>query len=187
VVLFDLHGEYGSALGDHAEVISATDLELPFWLMNSEELLGLMVDRAECAAPNQIAKFKELLQAAKMADPGNQALGIPKITIDTPVHFSLEDIVDEFRRLDTEHPPGSQGKPVNGPLYGQFTCLLMRLDSRMNDGRDDLVFHPKTDTSSASMSDLFRRLLGEKDGERRKFFDVLPIFSSMLSESFPAL
>lgn len=168
VVLFDLHGEYGKAFGEHADVIAATDLELPYWLMNSEELLGLMVDRAESAAPNQIAKFKELLQAAKQNDPENRQLGIPKITIDTPVHFSLQDIVDEFRRLDTERPLGSQGRPVNGPLYGQFTRLLMRLDSRMNDGRYDLIFRPKTYLNSASMSDLFRRLLGEKINERRK-------------------
>lgn len=168
VVLFDLHGEYGSVFRDNAEVISATDLELPYWLMNSEELLGLMVDRAESAAPNQIAKFKELLQAAKQDEPANQTLGIPKITIDTPVHFDLQRIVDEFRRLDTERPMGSSGKPVNGPLHGQFTRLLMRLDSRMNDRRYDLIFKPTTYTSSASMSDLFRRLLGEKAGDRRK-------------------
>lgn len=58
IVLFDLHGEYASAFGDYADVISADNLELPYWLMNSEELLGLMVDRSESAAPNQIAKFK---------------------------------------------------------------------------------------------------------------------------------
>lgn len=168
VVLFDLHGEYGSAFGDQAEVISAADLELPYWLMNSEELLGLMVDRAESAAPNQIAKFKELLQAAKQGEPENQSLGIPKITIDTPVHFNLDKIVEEFRRLDTEKVTGSQGRPVNGPLYGQFTRLLMRLESRMNDRRYALIFKPATYLSSASMSDLFRRLLGEKTGEQRK-------------------
>ena len=66
-------------------MISGTDIELPYWLMNSEELLGLMVDRSESAAPNQIAKFKELLQAAKDEHPENQELGIEKITIDTPV------------------------------------------------------------------------------------------------------
>lgn len=172
VVLFDLHGEYGSAFGDQAEVISAANLELPYWLMNSEELLGLMVDRAESAAPNQIAKFKELLQAAKQDDAENQGLGIPKITIDTPVHFSLQRIVAEFRRLDTERVMGSSNREVNGPLYGQFSRLLMRLDSRMNDRRYDLIFKPKTYTSSASMADLFRRLLGEATGARRKIVVV---------------
>lgn len=168
VVLFDLHGEYSSAFGDRAEVIAANDLELPYWLMNSEELLGLMVDRAESAAPNQIAKFKELLQTAKQEDAENKRLAIPKITIDTPVHFSLGSIVDEFRRLDTERVTGSSGREANGPLHGQFTRLLMRLDSRMNDRRYDVIFKPRTYTSSASMSDLFRRLLGEKIGERCK-------------------
>lgn len=172
VVLFDLHGEYGSAFGDQAEVISAADFELPYWLMNSEELLGLMVDRAESAAPNQIAKFKELLQAAKQGETENQGLGIAKITIDTPVHFSLKRIVDEFRRLDTERVMGASNREVNGPLYGQFSRLLMRLDSRMNDRRYDLIFSPKTYTSSASMSDLFRRLLGEASGKRRKIVVV---------------
>lgn len=172
VVLFDLHGEYSSAFGEQAEIITANDLELPYWLMNSEELLGLMVDRAEAAAPNQIAKFKELLQAAKEENDENRNLGISKITIDTPVYFSLERVVDEFRRLDTERVISSSNREVNGPLHGQFTRLLMRLDSRTNDRRYDMIFRPQTYTSSASMSDLFRRLLGEKVGERRKIVVV---------------
>ena len=69
IVLFDLHGEYTDTFGASADVIAATDIELPYWLMNSEELLGLMVDRSESAAPNQIAKFKELLQSAKRTTP----------------------------------------------------------------------------------------------------------------------
>jgi uncharacterized protein len=171
IVLFDLHGEYGTAFGHDAEVISASDLELPYWLMNSEELLGLMVDRSESAAPNQIAKFKELLQAAKLADLENQKLGIPKITIDTPVYFDFDGLIAEFRRLDTEKVPGAT-KQVNGPLYGQFTRLLMRIDSRMNDRRYDLIFKPKQYATSASMDDLFRRLLGEKVGNRKKIVVV---------------
>ena len=89
VVLFDLHGEYGTTFGADADVISAADLELPYWLMNSEELLGLMVDRSESAAPNQIAKFKELLLGAKESHTENAALGIHKITNDTPVLFDF--------------------------------------------------------------------------------------------------
>lgn len=174
VVLFDLHGEYGETFGADAEVISASELELPYWLMNSEELLGLMVDRSESAAPNQIAKFKELLQAAKQAHRENAALGIPKITIDTPVYFDFSGVIGEFRRLDTEMVPGNNGKDKQGPLFGQFTRLLMRIDSRLNDRRYDLIFKPKKYATSASMDDLFRRLLGETSGARRKavIFDL---------------
>ena len=177
VVLFDLHGEYASAFGEEADVISGTDIELPYWLMNSEELLGLMVDRSESAAPNQIAKFKELLQAAKDDHPENQELGIEKITIDTPVFFDFANILNEFRRLDTEMVPGAHNRPKKGPLNGQFTRLLMRVDSRLNDRRYDLIFHPTTYATSASMEDLFRRLLGEDKESRKKIviMDLSPV------------
>lgn len=178
IVLFDLHGEYTKAFGTSADVIAASDLELPYWLMNSEELLGLMVDRSESAAPNQIAKFKELLQGAKEAHPENQSLGLKKITIDTPVFFDFDAILSKFRELDTAKEPGERaGSERKGPLFGQFTRLLMRIDSRLNDRRYDLIFKPKTYNTSASMEDLFRRLLGEKTGDRKKVVvvDLSPV------------
>ena len=163
VVLFDLHNEYKSAFGDYAEYINAGDLEFPYWLMKSDELLGLMVDRAESAAPNQVAKFKELLQAAKEQHPENLALDIPKITIDTPVYFDFKNIINEFRRLDVQQVPGATpGKLIKGPLNGDFTRLLMRIDSRLNDKRYDLIFNPHTYNTSASMEVLFRKILGEE-------------------------
>ena len=116
VVLFDLHGEYSQAFGDEADIISGTDVELPYWLMNSEELLGLMVDRSEAAAPNQIAKFKQLLQSAKESHAENQRLGIEKITIDTPIYFDFTNILNEFRRLDTEREPGQREKEMGHSL-----------------------------------------------------------------------
>ena len=175
-VLLDLHGEYAGAFGDQADVISAADIEMPFWLMNAEELLDLMIDRSESTAPNQNAKFKELLQAEKENNPENQTLGIEKITIDTPVYFSLQNIIAEFERLDTEMVPGSRG-PKSGPLHGQFTRLLMRLQSRLNDRRYDLIFQPKTYNSSSSMDELFRRILGETKGNRKKIvvLDLSPV------------
>lgn len=176
VVLLDLHGEYATAFGEEAEVISASDIEMPYWLMNAEELLDLMIDRAEASAPNQNAKFKELLQSEKGSHPENAALGIKKVTVDTPVYFSLQNIIDEFRRLDTEMVAGSRG-PKNGPLFGQFTRLLMRLESRLNDRRYDLIFNPHTYASSASMDALFRKILGEEVENRKKVvvLDLSPV------------
>lgn len=166
VVLFDLHGEYKNVFSD-ADYIDANDIELPYWLMNSEELLGLMVDRSESAAPNQIAKFKDLLQKAKESHTENQKLGITKITIDTPVYFDFDGIIKDFQRLDVEMVPGSQGKEKQGPLFGQFTRMLMRVNSRLNDRRYDLIFHPKKYNTSASMDDLFRKILGEEKSPKK--------------------
>ena len=136
-----------------------------------------MIDRTESAAPNQNAKFKELLQAEKESHPENKALGLTKITIDTPVFFNFNALVKEFERLDVEKVPGANRAEVKGPLNGQFTRLLMRLNSRMNDRRYDLIFKPKKYNTSASMEDLFRRLLGENTGARKKVvvIDLSPV------------
>ena len=179
VVLFDLHGEYASAFEEEdADVIDATDLELPYWLMNSEELLGLMVDRSEAAAPNQIAKFKELLQNAKKTHQENVDLDLKKITIDTPVYFDFGKILNEFRKLDTERVFNpSTRRESNGPLVGQFTRLLMRVDSRLSDSRYDLIFKPEKYNTSSSMEDLFRKVLGETTDDRKKvvIIDLSPV------------
>ncbi|WP_417676405.1 ATP-binding protein [Pseudodonghicola sp.] len=177
IVLLDLHGEYSQAFGDEADIISATDIEMPYWLMNAEELLGLMIDRAESSAPNQNAKFKELLQAAKENHPENASLGLEKITIDTPVYFDLDAIIQDFRNLDTQMVLGSSGRDVKGPLHGQFTRLLMRPESRLNDRRYDLIFKPKTYNTSGSMDDLFRKILGEEASNRKKVvvLDLSPV------------
>ncbi|WP_424359665.1 ATP-binding protein [Methanocella sp. MCL-LM] len=167
IILFDLHGEYKNSFGDYADYIDASELELPYWLMNSEELLGLMVDRTEFAAPNQIAKFKELLQKAKETHEENKSLGISKITIDTPVFFNFNGIINEFRRLDVEMVQGVKGEK-KGPLNGEFTKLLMRIDSRLNDKRYDLIFHPIKFNTSASMETLFRKIMGKENGRIKK-------------------
>jgi len=175
VVLLDLHGEYKNAFGDYADYIDASSLELPYWLMNCEELLDLMVDRNETAAPNQTALFKTLLQQSKQNHPENQLLNIPKINVDTPVYFDFDEILNQFRRLDTEMVEGSRG-PKKGDFNGQFSRLLTRIDSKLNDVRYNLIFKPQIYNTSASMSDLFRKILGEEENPKKiVIIDMSPI------------
>lgn len=175
VVLFDLHGEYKNAFGDEAEYIDASSIELPYWLMNCEELLDLMVDRSEAAAPNQTAIFRDLLQSAKQNEPENISLNIPKINVDTPVYFNFESILASIKQLDEAMEQGKTGLK-KAPLNGQFTRLLMRINSKMNDVRYDLIFKPKKYNTSASMTDLFRKILGEeKDPKKVVILDISPI------------
>lgn len=175
VVLLDLHGEYQNAFGDYSTYVSASDIELPYWLMNSEELIGICVDRHESTAPNQIAKFKELLQKAKETHQENIDLKIPKITIDTPVFFDIKSIINEFIKLDTEMVDGKT-QLKKGPLFGQFTRMLMRIQSRLNDRRYDLIFDPKIFTTSSSMEDLFRQILGEEEKPKKLvILDLSPV------------
>lgn len=176
VVLLDLHGEYKNAFGDYADYIDASSLELPYWLMNCEELLDLMVDRSESAAPNQTALFRRLLQESKQNHLENQALNIPKINVDTPVYFDFEAILNQFRDLDCEMVPGARSGTKKGDFNGQFTRLLTRIDSKLNDVRYNLIFKPQKYNTSASMSDLFKKILGEEEQPKKiVILDISPI------------
>jgi DNA helicase HerA-like ATPase len=178
VVLFDLHGEYKSAFNsEFVDFIDANGLEFPYWLMNFQELADLMIDRSEFTAPNQIAKFREILQEAKNTYEENVSLDIPKITVDTPVFFNFQKIIEELKRLDVEKVPGVSGRPKNGPYHGHFTRLIMRIESKLNDKRFNLIFRPEKYKTSASMEKLFRKILGETIDAPKKIviIDISPI------------
>jgi DNA helicase HerA-like ATPase len=175
VILLDLHGEYKDAFGPDVDYLSISDIELPYWLMNFEELIGLCIDRGEREAPNQIAKFREILQNAKERAAANEELDLPKITLDTPIYFDFNDVINSLKEIDTEMVQGNRGLK-QGPFFGQFTRMLTRVESRLNDTRYDLIFRPSNYVSSASLTNLMKKILGEEDEPKKTvILDISPI------------
>ena len=43
IVLLDPHNEYATAFGEWAEVISPRNMQLPFWLLNFEEIVEVLI------------------------------------------------------------------------------------------------------------------------------------------------
>jgi uncharacterized protein len=177
VLLLDVHGEYKGAFEGEADYLSASDIELPYWLMNFEELVGLFIDRGEREAPNQIAKFREILQETKEMAAESENLRLPKITLDTPVYFDIKAVIEKLKEIDTAMVQGSRGTPKQGPFYGQFTRMLTRMESRLNDKRYDLIFKPSRFCSSASLVELMKKILGEQSTPKKKIviLDISPI------------
>jgi hypothetical protein len=159
IVLLDLHGEYRKAFrGPSVRVINATEMELPYWLMTYEELCDLLIDRTEYSAHNQIAVFKDALNAEKSAE--GKRLGLPRTTLDTPVFFSLDNLRGVVEQANGLVKSPSTGKLVQGPLTGAFDNFLMRLDSRMNDIRYDFLLKPHRRVNSESLESLLRDFIG---------------------------
>jgi uncharacterized protein len=158
VVLLDLHGEYRDAFkkGD-ARVVDATQLEMPYWLMGYSELCDLLIDRSEISAHNQTAYFRDTLNDLRQQEGAR--LELPRTTVDTPVFFSMDELLTRIREQNTLMVEGQRG-PKQGPLFGQFDRFLMRLDSRMNDVRYDFLLKPKTRTNSESLEALLRDFCG---------------------------
>ena len=168
IIILDLHGEYcwkrkdGSrhyAFSDSiVRHVDARDLEIPYWLMTYAELCDLLIDRTEQAAHNQTAFFRDTLR--QLREREKTPLGLKRVTVDTPVYFSLDELVRLVKTKNSEMVPGATSKPKRGDMFGVFDRFLIRLESRMNDVRYDFLLKPTVRASSASLSALLRDFVG---------------------------
>jgi DNA helicase HerA-like ATPase len=180
VIILDLHGEYGPAFKESGNVIKITELELPYWLMNFDELVETFIDESEQSSNNQIMVMKEAILDSKRGK--NMPLK-DFLTIDTPAYFDFLDVSARMRSLDTERTLGGK----EGPFYGQFTRFLVRLESKLTDRRYEFMFRPKVFRSSDTFVTLLTKLFGLDTGKRvtvidlsRVPFDVINVLVSLL-------
>lgn len=158
IILLDLHGEYRQAFKpEHARVVNATELEMPYWLMTYSELTDLLIDRTDFSAHNQTAFFRDTLNTLKQSE--GTRLQLPRTTVDTPIYFSLDDLRNLMQAENTKTVPGDRG-PKKGPMHGDFDRFLMRLDSRLNDVRYDFLLKPRVRNNSQTLEGLLRDFIG---------------------------
>ena len=168
IIILDMHGEYcwkredgrrHYAFDDSiVRHVDARDLEIPYWLMTYAELCDLLIDRTEQAAHNQTAFFRDTLR--HLREKEKTPLGLERVTVDTPVYFSFNELVELIKTKNSEMVTGTTGRPKQGNMFGAFDRFLVRLESRMNDVRYDFLLKPKVRTSSASLSALLRDFVG---------------------------
>ncbi|MBA4312593.1 MAG: ATPase [Chlorobiaceae bacterium] len=180
VILLDLHGEYEPAFKEQGNIIKITELELPYWLMNFDELCETFVDEDDPHSHNQMMIMKDAVLDSKRG----KNLNLKEfLTIDTPVYFDFLEVFARMRSLDTERT--LSGK--EGPFYGQFTRFLVRLESKIQDKRYEFLFKPKKYKSSETFSELLTQLFGIVNNKQvtvldlsRVPFDVINVLVSLL-------
>ena len=168
IIILDLHGEYcweredgtrhyafANSIVRH---VDARDLEIPYWLMTYAELCDLLIDRTDYTAHNQTAFFRDTLRQLREYEKG--PLGLNRVTVDTPVYFSLDELVEMVKRKNSEMVPGARGRLKQGNMFGTFDRFLVRLESKINDIRYDFLLKPRVRTSSSSLSALLRDFVG---------------------------
>lgn len=167
IIILDLHGEYcwkrpdGTHSYAFADAIvrhvDARELEMPYWLMTYAELCDLLIEHSEREATNQTAFFRDCLLEGRQRenDSATSALGLARVTVDTPIHFSLDDILAKVRAKNVERVGNRQGD-----MFGDFGRFLMRIESKLNDVRYDFLLKPKSRNTSASLSSLLRDFVG---------------------------
>ena len=155
IIILDLHGEYcwnredGSRHYAFANTIvrhvDARDLEIPYWLMTYAELCDLLIEHSEREATNQTAFFRHCLLEGRKSENASArpVLGLSRVTVDTPIYFSLDDLLMAVRNKNVERVGNRQG-----PMFGNFDRFLMRIESKLNDQRYDFLLKPKKRNTS---------------------------------------
>jgi len=126
IIILDPHDEYGSAFPTHKK-LSTDDgsLSLPYWLLNFEESIALLIGKTEFVATSQANIVKSAMLKAR--SEGAQELGLDstKITIDSPVPY----------KLATFRAAVEADKPSQASKQDSHNSILEKLDVLVRDSR----------------------------------------------------
>lgn len=150
-ILFDIHGEYAPLKEKgfkHYKIAGPNDkateniIFLPYWLLTYNEMISLMLDRSDNNAPNQAMAFSNAVIEQKRKELENlkKTDVLASFTIDSPVPYKIEDILNDFKDKDTKMVPGARTEK-QGPLNGKLTRFIQRLESKTNDKRLNFLFN----------------------------------------------
>lgn len=103
IVLLDPHNEYRQAFGERAEIVSPQNMEMPYWLLNFEETVELLIGREGMSAETEVGILKGGILEAKRRYVG-EGRDTSYITVDTPVPYRMATLLQfldrQMGRLD---------------------------------------------------------------------------------------
>ncbi len=200
VVIFDIHGEYTPLEGlTNAKLLKIAgpgekpDNEqavfLPYWLLSYEEMAAMLLDRSDANAPNQSRALFDLILKEKQrtvqseGDVDTEA----NMTVESPVPYKIQAVLDELKRLDVEMVQGTRGDK-QGPLNGKLTRFVQRLESKITDKRLNFLFNGEAALLDYGwLPQLIEKLLGFGNGNGVKIIDfsevpsdILPLITGLL-------
>jgi hypothetical protein len=148
LVLLDPHNEYADAFGSRAERISPENLQLPYWLMNCDEMVSTFVSRDSPERETEITILKQAVLEARRSFVGDDD-DASDVTVDTPVPYRLGDVE---RTINARM--GRMNK-AEGTL--PYLRLLARIEALRSDRRFEFMFAGLV--VKDSMADVLSRIL----------------------------
>ena len=185
IIIFDIHSEYRTAF-PKANFIDISNLVLPYWLLNSDELQELFID-TEANDHNQRNVFKEaVINSRKKHFTGSEDKK-DKIHFDSPLFFDYNDVLHAVIKKNEEMVPGTKDLKA-GPLNGKLLNFISRLENKINDSRLNFLLGDKS--KEITFDETLRQLISYQTDHCANItiidlsgvpFDVLSITVSLIS------
>lgn len=159
VIILDPHNEYGGAFDGHTRL--STDegtLCLPYWMLDFEETISLIIGKTEHAATSQTNVLKNALLAARQKGATLLGLNPDEVTVDSPIPYILGDpsgldsLGTRGGTLDTIGLVGeiNEQRPKNSKAqenHSEFNKLIRKLDGLTRDARLKFMLAPWDETT----------------------------------------
>jgi uncharacterized protein len=159
VLMLDVHNEYGSCFGERAQILNPSNVRLPFWLFNFDEIVDVLfggrpgleeeVDFLSEVIPLAKSSYAQQLGLANRVKGGDGA-GV-RYTLDVPVPYRIADLLT---LLDAR-----MGKLENRSSRMVYHKLITRIETVCSDPRYAFMFENANvggDTMADILATLFR-------------------------------
>lgn len=205
LIVFDMHGEYSTLcegenpIAQQYHIAGPGDLDgsnpnslfIPYWLLNREEMLALILDRSDDNAPNQAARFTEHVRTLKeqTLQSEEKAEVLETFTVDSPIPYNISSLLEYLNSDDTGMKQGARGE-VKGDWNGRLTRFIGRLKSKIDDRRCGFMFQPPEECNAYGwLENMLMKLFAVSESQRGiKIIDfsevpsdVLPIITGVLA------
>jgi hypothetical protein len=215
IVVLDMHGEYAS-LGAATSALGATgsspiaskfkiagpgDLDkppentlfLPYWLLNREEMLSMILDRSDFNAPNQASRFTLHVRQLKESTLNKEKKSdvATTFTVDSSIPYQLKELLAKLEYDNSEEVPAKRaGETKAGEWNGKLTRFMSRLNAKAEDRRYGFMFKPPSESLKYDwLGEQMARLLasgGKNFGIKVVDFsevpsDVLPVVTGVFA------
>lgn len=198
IIVFDMHGEYKSlsegseSIAQRFRIAGPGDLEvtksdvlfLPYWLLNREELLSMILDRSDSNVPNQASRFTRHIRDLKEETLKREGKTdtLKTFTVDSPIPFLMSELIQKLTIDDTTKGVGKNGAAVKGEWEGKLTRFISRLETKIVDKTYGFMFQPTDEAQKYDwLGAILCKLLGYTDGEKGiKIIDFSEVPSDVL-------
>lgn len=191
IIVIDPHGEYGAALKQKARVFAVGNkdfpLIVPYWTLSFDELAWFLVDRKSATETLQDSNLRDYIFEQKKKNCSailGGAVAEDKITVDSPVPFSIRELWYHFDReerktfkeierknealikegdpqklISASFQPAAAGsaapfKPSPPPVMGSYVNKIL---ARLKDRKFDFFLNPgDCDGQKKDLSDLIK-------------------------------
>jgi uncharacterized protein len=170
IVMIDPHGEYSAAFKTNGALFDVSNLAMPYWLLNFQELCEVFITSEGSERQTDCDILSKCLLAAR--SKSRVAEGISKLTIDSPIPYLLSDL--------TAMILAEMGKLDKATDTAPFMRLKTKIDEIKADPRYSFMFSGMmvADTMSDFLSRIFRL---PSDGKPISIIDVSGVPSEITS------